>query len=483
MGTCSVCCEPLTKKVRAPVTCLYCTYESCQQCFRRFLLESMSGQCMSCKRPWNAEYVESQVSRAFLRGPYADKRRDVLLGIERAKLPATMDLASRYAEFTRILNRSIRTKGRISEIYKAVSALKRTHGPYVYKKRDDVKALIEERRQLVRAYMADQTRMNVLRWPHLEAVGAGSQVHAPAPTPIFHCPVPNCRGFAGGVSGDACGLCKAPVCQKCRQVAGELHACNPEDVETVRALRKDTKPCPNCAAPIFKIDGCDQMWCLACKTAFSWRTGEIERGRVHNPEYFRWLRENGETIPRVDDGPCQVADQVPTEFVLGRNMRLLNLEEASWQYGLMPALRQIVHVREVTLRNLRLRLRRPGVLSSQFPIEDAEDPYVDLRVQYLLKTGIADEAEWRRRLLNRERQLARVQASVDLYDMFVAAGGSLLQRAASPDHCKDLGDLAALSHELEALRVYFNDSVDRLRVRFQCKMDGVVQPLAKWADV
>lgn len=35
---------------------------------------------------------------------------------------------------------------------------------------------------------------------------------------------------------------------------------------------------------------CDQMYCTICHTAFSWRTGQIETGRVHNPHYYQHLR-------------------------------------------------------------------------------------------------------------------------------------------------------------------------------------------------
>ena len=84
-------------------------------------------------------------------------------------------------------------------------------------------------------------------------------------------------------------------------------------------IRKDTKPCPGCGEFSHKIHGCDQMWCPTCKVAFSWKTGQLEKGTVHNPEYYRWMREHNEEIPRPrNNNDC---GQIPDASFLLRSIR------------------------------------------------------------------------------------------------------------------------------------------------------------------
>jgi hypothetical protein len=46
------------------------------------------------------------------------------------------------------------------------------------------------------------------------------------------------------------------------------------------------------------------MWCTQCHTAFSWRTGEKVNGNVHNPHFYEFQRNRGNTGRELGDVPC-----------------------------------------------------------------------------------------------------------------------------------------------------------------------------------
>ena len=100
---------------------------------------------------------------------------------------------------------------------------------------------------------------------------------------IKACPSENCRGFLSNQW--KCGICEQWTCPDCHEIKGPNrdtpHVCDENAKATAALLADDTKSCPSCGVNIYKIEGCDQMWCTECHTAFSWRTGRIENN-IHN---------------------------------------------------------------------------------------------------------------------------------------------------------------------------------------------------------
>jgi hypothetical protein len=71
----------------------------------------------------------------------------------------------------------------------------------------------------------------------------------------------------------------------------EEHVCDESVVASIRMMRESSKPCPTCHLPIHKINGCNDMFCVQCKTAFCWRTLEVHKNGNSNPHYIRWLHD------------------------------------------------------------------------------------------------------------------------------------------------------------------------------------------------
>ena len=105
------------------------------------------------------------------------------------------------------------------------------------------------------------------------------------------CPVDDCKGLVE-IKTHKCTICRTELCRKCRCpfTSRKNHDCCDYDLLTIGFLKQDTKSCPTCAVPIHKISGCDHIICVKCDTAFSWKTGKLDKGfHVHNPHALRRL--------------------------------------------------------------------------------------------------------------------------------------------------------------------------------------------------
>ena len=219
---------------------------------------------------------------------------------------------------------------------------------------------------------------------------------------IHKCPAPDCAGFLN--TSWACGLCDTKSCKDCREVVidPEAHVCNPDTIETVKAIAKEAKPCPKCGTHISKISGCDQMWCIQCKTAFSWNTGRIETSVIHNPHYFQWMRESGKEIPRRDTpgDVCNVEyrlDQLYRTHTITRNSIMNKLSQIDLTRR---------HHAHTLIRNLQANLR-----------EYEQDEWRrKLRVQRLINE--INEEEWKIKLQRKEKAYHKERAQLQLYDMY-----------------------------------------------------------------
>lgn len=108
------------------------------------------------------------------------------------------------------------------------------------------------------------------------------------------CPTPNCESVLEAQLSHSmipieCHKCDALVCFKCLFEWHEPILCDLmkawqkkmlEDTETVKWIKKNTKPCPKCGVDIEKNGGCNHMTCRnpGCKAEFCWACGSADFG-------------------------------------------------------------------------------------------------------------------------------------------------------------------------------------------------------------
>ena len=269
---------------------------------------------MNCRKGWTREILVDNFTQKFVSRKYKARREELLYEREKSLMPATQPFVEIEKE---IRSMSTLIAGVKSEIDKAgekyhrinnqdVGVLAVEHGlPSEFRGRILRHKLALDHLKIIHNLHDD---MNHLEWAQNQLVNHlhGGYVEHEKRQFVRACPVTDCKGFLS--TAWKCGLCENWTCPKCHEVKGldkdAEHTCDPGSVATAELLAKDSRNCPNCASMIFKINGCDQMYCTQCHTAFSWRTGRVENGTIHNPHYYEYMRAHGGLPRAAGDVPC-----------------------------------------------------------------------------------------------------------------------------------------------------------------------------------
>ena len=263
---CPICINTYTGKVRKEIECQRCDFKCCLECFKTHTKSGGDIMCMNpdCRSVFPEKFIRETLPNSFIKKEYGDARMNFLWESEKGMMPETQPIVEATIEYSRA-NKEL---NRLQEEYRS--------------KMSEIKHQMVEAKNIINGLKKTD---NTLRRTFLSK-----------------CPHEGCQGYLN--SAYNCGICGHSTCSKCFQIKGDDHECNEEDIKTAELIRSDTKGCPNCGEMIHKIHGCDQMWCPSCSTAFSWRTGKIVTGIIHNPHYFEYRNRNGGNDRNVRDIPC-----------------------------------------------------------------------------------------------------------------------------------------------------------------------------------
>ena len=275
MEECVICCNTYDKS-EYNFHCNSCKIDTCITCIKKYIMESNNDpNCIQCRNFIPYDIFMDITTDKWRWNTYKKHREDVLWEREQSKMPATVGYLESISETTKLqeeLNKLVIQRNeineKIDELQNRIRTIKNQNGD-------------------------DETIKNRFKWTQ-------------------SCPTPNCRGFLN--SKYECPLCENHFCKECLENLGDgsvTHECNPDMVETMKEIKKTSKPCPTCGEFISKISGCDQMFCTCCGTAFSWNTGQKEKGIIHNPHAFHWFKNNPEKEEEYRNGlhnPCNDDD-------------------------------------------------------------------------------------------------------------------------------------------------------------------------------
>lgn len=278
---CKICSEKYNISTRRIIKCGFCDFDACMSCYKRYILDQpTAARCMntSCRKTFTLQFMTNSFTKIFINTEYKEHKSKILLETERALLPLAQLEVERLNEADHIRNSII-------------------------------KPLLAEQKAIEERLITAVNQVN-------ELLNTKKRSEHTKTKFIRKCTFAECRGFLSNKW--KCGLCENYTCNKCLEVRSRdpdaEHTCDPATLETAKLILSDTKPCPSCSEGIYKIEGCDQMFCTGCNTPFSWRTGEIiTREQPHNPHYFEWLRKQG----TAETG---VAERDPNEVRCGREI-------------------------------------------------------------------------------------------------------------------------------------------------------------------
>ena len=249
------CCGVCTEATPKLITCPSCDFATCKSCQKRY----EKPACMLCRVNFSREFCRFHFGSVYVSKVYRPFAHSIRLEAERFALPA----AQPFVDWE--LNRRKIVENRRFGMYTPIPA-------------------------------------KPARPPEPES-GNG-----------FACPSSECRGF---VFAGKCGLCRKKVCAHCREFSQDEHVCDANTVETLKALAKDTKSCPNCRTPIHKTEGCDHMKCTFCGSHFSYKTLRVLKTST-NHHYDAAAPINASTSTNAAD-LCELdfSDGIPRDAFSG----------------------------------------------------------------------------------------------------------------------------------------------------------------------
>lgn len=458
--SCNTCVEKFNQSTRKRINCASCEYVQCLDCVKKILLDSKSLEfsCINCKKEWDLPFLRSVLPFTFVNTKLKQHMKNILFAREYALMPATQpyveaeikkkELTEKKSTYN---NRLHFLKSKMVQVNNALSVVNLS----LDKKINLVKLKANLEKDI--SYYESERKAAT------EIIKILSE-HNFSETKVNYqgvCPKADCKGYLS--TQYKCGLCNVEACSECCQIKLENHVCKSEDIESIKIIQKESRPCPRCRSLIMKVaNTCDQVFCTMCHLAFSWKTGKIDTGYIHNPEYHQIMRSKfGGVAPRnLNDIPCgglpnssQILNHVDDVFFV---KNVLNFDDiSSYDDGVKFATNlSYIH-------RLHENIRTSLIPKCLVNLDDNRD----IRIKYMLNEISKEKFE--QLIVKRELVLEKRKEIAQILSTYQNATVDIVQSLMSKN---TIAEIKLEMDRLNSLKNYINDCFAALQLKYKCSM-------------
>ena len=445
MTDCAICCEDFNNTTRKAITCpnASCGLTACKTCVKTYLLNTADKpHCMKCKNSWDRGFTVEHLKQSWVEGDYKKHRKNILFQIEKARLPETVPFVEAKKTLTKKECELTKQRSLVNQLRNQLAAAQNLE----YQMRNEIKSI----------------------------KNGGMGIAKEKKVFMRRCCVEDCKGFLS--TSWKCGVCEVYSCKDCLKPIGvnkdDEHVCNENDVKTAALLKKECKNCPSCAVSIYKISGCDQMWCTQCHIAFSWRTGLKVTGTIHNPHYYEAQR-NG-VIAAVQNPGAVACGGIPEYY---RFRQILNtfIDKSTWSQSIKhqnsnyPSIYLWKETHEIVKR---LEQIHRGINHFQHVVIDPMRQKVqqitdnkDLRIKYLMNE--CDEKNFKKNIARRDKAHEKIQQQLHVYELMNTVSTERLVALFNNFSMENIIDCI---NSLERVRKYCNEQLEKIGDNYKLQM-------------
>lgn len=453
---CGICVESFNKSTREPINCIKCDHVCCKACFKRYLIDPEHYlQCMACRVEFDRVSLYQRLGSSFMKSTFKEIREHILYETEKSYFPATQLIVEQEIEVERIVQEKANLDEKYTRIRKErmqpLIAFRHCADVMKVSEALDKYLMLKANVEIVDEQLEQERDLLTNKIHSMATSGESKQTR----TYVLACTGQSCKGMLSNESKNqyghfVCAICTTTTCRDCKMeiVGADDHTCDPDILKSVHLMESSSKPCPSCGVHIFKISGCDAMFCTSCHASFSWRTLRLTNGEVHNPHQAEWLRLNQNRPRETRDIQCgreltnHIALYLNDTMIQVFGNRKMSSQERKLLDYLYDAIRVGIHHSVITIPNLSRN--RYGHHTNQA-----------LRVR-LLK-GIINEATFKHEIQRMDKANAKRQDYLQVAMTYRDSLTDIIWEFVDQGERKSKEQWIDMIKQIKALEKYVND--------------------------